>query len=270
MSIWFGELRKDVRMMRTFGLVSIACVAVIGVLLIIQSYRSPSAHFPIIGIGVLGTILVFEMFYLPVHLVINIVREWRGSAGFWLQSPQSGWLLMASKAVSSCLWTIALQIVTAAFMFWSFYLASPYIRALSPSWVGWLTEHQYLLGAYAIIGVLLSGLSMGLWLMLICIVMRSLRYRVKGLPWLAALIVFLIPTWGMSSFAHTYFYHRILDVWQIPISWFGIGNFPLVAGSGSLQASALHLNGGQLLWNVVVLAVVFYLSGWLLDKRVEI
>lgn len=269
MSVWFGALRKDLAMMRALGFVSMACVTVIGVLLVIQSYRVHTAHFPVIGMGVMGTILVFEMFYFPLHLVISIVREWRGTAGFWLQSPQSGWTLMASKVVGGCLWTLALEVVTSVFVLWSFHLALPRVRIpiLSP-WMEWALQHQYLLSAYAIIGILFSGLWMGFWLMLICMIMRSVRYRVKGLPWFAALIVFLIPTWGISAFTRTSLYQHVFDVWRIPISWFGMGSIPQAAGSS--QASTVHLYGGNLLWSALILAVVFYLTGWFLDKRVEI
>ncbi|WAH37742.1 hypothetical protein [Alicyclobacillus dauci] len=267
--MWMATLRKDLLMTRVFALVSMGCTAVAGMLLVGQAYRSHTLGSSESGLIIMATLLGLEIFYLPTQLVVGIVREWRGTASLWLQSAQSGWALIASKVVSACVWALSLNIVTYVFTLWFYHLALAHAPLWkSSSWAHWLLEHQFLVGMYILIGLLWIGLGIGLWLMLISIVMRSVRYKFKGLPWLAAFVVILIPAWGLQWLQDTALYHRIFDFGAFVPPGLDHQAFASAAQMAPQPWGVLY--GGHLLTDVVVLALVFYVSGWLFDKRVEV
>jgi hypothetical protein len=115
--------------------------------------------------------------------------------------------------------------------------------------------------------IFVSGLYMGFWAMLISVSMASGKRFLKKGRWLIGLAVFLIATWGLGAFSHTEI-HDFITHWGL----FHITITPPADNMNTMFHAPFQipLYAGELFFNLFIAAAVFYLSGWLLDKKVEV
>jgi hypothetical protein len=270
MSAWLTEFKKDLRLMRAFALISILIAAIIGVSLVVWGYQSQSGIGSMVGISLMFAMFSLELFYLPVHVLINLNQEWRRTASFWLQSPQSGWRLLAAKVTSGLVWLLVLLLVTLAFGFWDFHTVLMHQEKFSiPSeLLPWIQQHQVMLTVYAVVSAVAVSFYLGLWMTLISVSMRSFRNRFKGGPWLIGIAVFLIMAWGMNWLTSTSLYHQVFDFGRVNLLQIGLGQ-PFVLPSG-VHVPFVDFYVGHFIFSGLVMAAIFLISARLLDRNVEV
>lgn len=256
MKVWSSLLKKEYLLNRTLVLGGFALL-LIGIFF--DLYLHVNSRYPVAGMGT-GLALMavgLHIWYLPIYVFTSLSKEWKHTSHLWLHLPQSGWQLLASKIITGLGAMLVSFGVTSIFALW---IAQDEIAMLA---IPWPIIIQY--GLYLSFALFIYSLYMALWAMMFSVTMATVKRFLKKGTWLAGLLVLLIPTWGLSKFVSTKAYSALVHWGVINI------NLPApVQYEHALDVHHLSLYTGEILFYILLMAALFYLSGWLLDRKVEV
>jgi hypothetical protein len=268
MQSWLMMFKKDFRMSR-LSLIGFCGLIVLSALLVSIGYTY--AHGTEIAIGVLSLLLGPMMLYFPVHMLLSLRHEWHRSAPLWLHTPFSGYLLLLSKMAVGLIYWIASLLVVGVFGYW--------IANISIGKPGDSFQHESVANPqalfydirlaflFAFLAMIATGLYMGVWASLISTSMQAVRNRWRKLSILIGIIIFLIPTWGFAALYHLEFIRNLLHVGGFQLS-IQLQEFSETTGFG--QTIPVTFYAGEIVFYILVVSAVFYITSWLLDKKVEV
>lgn len=267
-SAWLMMLKKDIRILRTHWLVSAGVTVAVGVMVgIAHQLSSLASGFAAVAGGFL---VMANLFVLPANLLRGLNEEMRRAPSLWLQTPQSGWAMLASKVVSSVLGALLFAFVAYLMALWMFRINIGHVTSF-------LTVQQIRdftiilnqiprLGLYVMATLLFFGLYIAMWFSTVYISVRTVRNRLQKFSWLVGVGIVLIATWGLSALESTVWYERL----------FGWGQFSALSlFSPDLQTmfpiqNGMPITAGHLVFDVIVMAILFYFTGRLIDRHVEV
>lgn len=255
MNVFWSLMKKEYRLTSDFFWGWLVVGLVSGGLGIYLAYRYTVGIELVLAVGA----ILLHVFYLPLYLFRSLSKEWRNTAHLWLQLPQSGWFLLAAKLASGTLAMLVTFALACSFTLWIAVVESAVFN------FPWPVMIQY--GSLTAIGVVLTSFYLGLWAILISVTMAVAKSFLRKRSRLVGFGVFLIPTWGLGIFRDTLIYQKLV-LWgpiylSLPYTQYHLAQYDLVG----LQ-EPIYL--GVLLFYALVMGAVFYLSGWLLDKKVEV
>ncbi|CEH28837.1 hypothetical protein AM501_14290 [Aneurinibacillus migulanus] len=257
METCFRLLGKDLKLMKGWMLGSLAVLVAVGLLSVWSAYQKPTG-----AVSVLMTVLLFiHIFYIPAYLWISLSKEWKGTYVYWLQFPQSGWTLLAVKMGSAVISLCISYAITYAFFFSIGQIEgnSTLLLAQSAS----LDEFDprayisYMKGAYLSVFslILFMSLSLGFWILLFNISIQAVKRKLQRFSGFTIFVLFTFLFWCWFSFSGTEMYST-LTKWG--------------AFSGDSVWAYLEMYKGEVVFELPLMAVFFFLAGWLLDRKVEV
>lgn len=254
MNVYLGLLGKDLKLMRGWMLGGIAIMAAVSLLGGWLAYRQP--------VGAVSFLMTFplflHLFYIPVFLWISLSREWKDTPAMWLQLPRSGWGLLAAKLVSSVIGFV-LSYAVAFALFYGIsameinrFAGPPFAADFDP-----IVYVEYMQRSF--IGVFLlviyTSLNLGVWTILFKVSVQAVKRTLRRFSWLAMFVVFALLFWGYVALSETAAYSALTD-------W---GAF-----TGDSVWAYLELKAGEFILDLPIMALFFYLAGWLMDRKVEV
>ena len=262
MSTWLSLLKKEFCLTKSFILGGIFFLCVMGFIEVYLTYRYKNPG--IISFSLL--LIIPHLLYMVLYLLRSLSKEWNHTAQLWLHLPQSGPTLLSAKlACGFIAMTVSLGI-TLAFTVWSAIVALQDSDILQRLPFDWNIIWQY--GLYLTVGLIFLSLYLGLWAMLISVIVASAKRFIKRGSWLVGIAVFL-------------FSMKILDLWQSTIVYDKLTNWGLIdfhlknttINDFNIHAdlSNVHpLYTGDILYFVLFMVALFFLSAWILDNKVEV
>lgn len=257
---WVSLLKKEFKMTRSSVLWGLVIVIAAGLLELYLAYQNSRPG--------LATVLAFitvalHIFYLAIYILKSLSNEWK-NAHLWLHLPRSGWSLISAKLASGLIAMLVSFGITCIFTLW---VAAVEINNFAHLYdpqktkLIWSTILNY--GWVGAVLLIAGAIYSGLWAMMISVAMASTRNFIKRGRFFIGVGVFLIPTWGMGAFQNTAAYDLL-------VKWGNI-NVPLTLFNGLEQVYTQQMfYAGEILFDALVMAAVFYLCGWLLDNKVEV
>lgn len=273
MKAWLMLLNKEVRMNKNFIFWGLVLLLGAGLLNIYMSYQSTE---PIsIVIAVLVTFI--HVFYLPLIFLNSINKEWKHTAQIWLHLPQPGCQLLSAKLVAAIIAVIFSYCFTSLFVLG----AGLDISNAQSLTIDGITFNGKLLldsigtlywggiyGNWILLGIAIVAISIywTVWLMFIFIMLIALkRYIKKGL-WLLG-VIFLVGISKAAAFIKFSSWYETLTQW-------GSFNIPLFSMSSEMASKMMDLSfsfqTGKVLLLAFIIAILFFISSWLLDHRIEV
>lgn len=237
-------------------MIALAGIIIIEALLVYIAYRTHIGVASALALLVIGC----HVFYLPVRIFTSLSREWRKTAPLWLQLPQSGWSLLSAKLISGLLPMVALFVIASAFSWWIIR-----VDAFSKINVPIHTVELLRLVVFGTIVFFWFSITMAVWVSVISISMQAVKNQFRGWRWVIGLAIAVFAIWGIGWFESSALYNHLLG-WGA--FHFSIGQ--IVIGQDRIPGQLGPFYFGEWLFNVVLVAVVFYVCGLLLDKRVEV
>lgn len=274
--------KKDVRML------GVGWLVILGVLLIVVVAVTTANYFGFIPPGIataIGVILlVSNIFIFPANLFKGLNKEMKRTPSLWLQTPQSGWSMFISKIVSSLLGAVMFLVLSDCLAWALFHIdagnALSEVQRQVQANANALTSEQLHIAAmviaqiprlvfYTSVSLLCVGIYIAMWVSLVYMSVRAVRYRLHKFSWIVGMIVVLIATWGLGAVEHTALYQHV----------FGWGKFSALAlfpanVQSVIPAPAVHtmapITTGYVVFDTIIMIILFYLVGRIIDRHVEV
>ena len=268
MSPWVVMVKKDIRALRRRWMISVGILLMVGIAIGLAA--STGSLKPGVATAVGTVFVIANVFVMPVNLFRGLASEMRRSPSLWLQTPQSGWAMLASKLLSSLIGSVLFLVTAYLLTLWMFHIDLQKVRGiLTEQQVGHVSlilEQIPRLGLYGAVALLFFGLYIAMWVGTAYMSVRAVRSQLRKFSWLVGAAVLFIATWGLGAFERTALYQSL----------FGWGQFTFLSlFPPDVQAAFPKQNGtpitmGHLVFDVIVIAVLFYVTGRLIDRHVEV
>jgi hypothetical protein len=270
MTSFITLMKKELRLMRNYALGVLVAVIIVGLLDIRLAYDTQIGAASML----LGGVLMVQGLYLPFFIWISLRKEWRRKGVVWLHLPQSGRTLLFAKLLSGFVYMLLTLLVTALILLWVVSVDTQNLTLARLQSKGFPAAMQqegsiYIAAIHnvphllwlAIPFVLYMGLYIGIWVMTMSISVQACKHVLRKARWLVGIGIALIATWGMSTL-------ESWDVYQHLFNW-GLVSFHFTEFSG-MHITPLPFYVGQVVNDFIVMALLFTLCSWLLDKKVEV
>ncbi|MDA8352055.1 MAG: hypothetical protein M0Z65_02450 [Firmicutes bacterium] len=249
MTAWRGLLWKDTRLILPWFLGGLALILLFDVWVTL-TVDSPNARF---GLSLFP--LFSHFFYYPLYLMITLRVEGK-QMHQWLHNPHPAWQLLLSKTgIGFPLMVFSLGV---SGLYPSFVLITHdffQIHSVLDPVSLWMDVGSFLIG---IVGY---SLNLGIILLLLWSIYRWLHTWWGKWTWVPLAGGFIAILYGFSQIMKTALYDTLFR-WGA--TWPQFHSIP------ESQPSAPGLYTGELLLNMLLLALFFFLSGRILDRRMEV
>ncbi len=256
MKAFSGLLWKDFNISKVwfFGWITIVFVIYLLAFGLGEYFNEPAVVLPFVVM--LG---FFHFAFIPV-LIYSMLRV-EGKTQLWLHSPHSGVKLLLSKMVIAFLYSsVSLLIVDG-------------LGLLSLSWQKEVLPYlPWKEGIFFNLGVMSSSIYLGCWLIFYWTFYHFLGKfpQVKNFRWLLLVGIFIGYQFLSALMIKVKWFMDIYEGWTINVSrGFFLSGDP---GNSNFEISseAINIPIIPFISYFIVMVSVFYLSSWLLDRKVEV
>ncbi|MCL6516983.1 hypothetical protein [Alicyclobacillus sp.] len=265
MTAWTALLRKDLRLMRPMAWAAGIGVVVLYGAFLYLALRYHSGAATVMALMVLGVHALAP----PVYTYIGLGREWRKSAPLWLHLPQPGWMLLASKLVTSYVLTVGTFLIAGLGAIWVLAWDRPAFTRLldwaDPS----VLRFDLQVAVWSTVTVFGFALYAACWALAISVWMQALKHPFGRWRWIVGIVLVLLATWGLGGFQASGVYDRLFHWGAIPIAL----RVPGAVVDAPVDAIPLHVftvYAGDIVFDLLVCAILFALSAWVMDRRIEV
>lgn len=271
MNVWWLLFKKEIRLMRSFWVIAglaILFISLAGV------YLAARFHSGVPSL-VIFMLLFFHSFYLLLYLLVSLQKEKR-YAPVWMQSPQSGILLLFVKFGTGFLLMLGSFVLNLLLWFWivnldiptSLHQGDAYFQSILT--IEDLIKEHWILSFIVFIqrGLFLAGLGV-----LVYFSVDLLKYILKGWRWVLGLGLILSGVLITIWFSNTELFAFLFHWGELDLS-----DFSALSFSGTFQGppivtifqSFFPSYAGDIIFQFFLAAVCFFISIWLLDRKVEV
>jgi hypothetical protein len=246
MRAWAGLFKKDFKLTRTIFFIGIITNFLVLLLALYVGTKVDNQLYMFIPLLVA---VGFHVLYFPAMVFISLKTE-ASQLHLWLHNPQSGVKLLLSKVLNGIMMTVVslvvLYVMTGLLIIRNFSVVEPY---WSDAWVA---------GILAFLHILIVTVAIGLWVIFLWTMHQFFKYRIGRWSWLALLGTFIMIAAACATFETTNLY-ALLTKW----------------GSLELKFTTFRMDpiqayAGQYLYNLFFFLGLFYVSTWMIDKKVEV
>jgi hypothetical protein len=260
MTAWTALLKKELRLGSLAFFIFFGFELGLMAIGLIINFRFQSApqHAAVFAIGVL--LIGAHYLYLLSYLFVNIFTE-RKTFQLWLHNPLPGWSMLAAKLLSGLIYLTASLLAAGIYTLAGFSLLNSTAHL----------DHYIHVGRVATLiagSIYWISLYNGIALIFVWFVLRFFLSRVSKWAWLILLagiaafiyVVTKLTQWGVFDF--------ITNWGQLPDSFSRYWIFTAHVPDGAGAAGPFYI--GNLVFDLVIMAILFTFSSWLMDRRLEV
>lgn len=262
MNAWTGLLKKEFRQMRAEFLILLGFVIVLFVSIYYLT-ETFGAHAAVTFPTFVSLIIGAHFFYFPFYMLISLHKESK-QLQLWLHNPQSGFMLLGAKVVNG-LFAFVVSLALCSTVFLS---AVPDLLGAINFPLKW--DEVLSLGTTALLNIVHASVYFGVWIIFLWVIYRLLASRIGKLSILTIILVIIAASWGLEAFSETQVY-EFLTHWG-PIDVFPSSFFMSMNAKGiDVQTEgSMVMYTGYYVFQFVIAIILFLVSGWLIDKKVEV
>lgn len=269
MNAWNGLVKKEFRL----GLSGIyGALVVIGAIygfLLFLTWKFDDGA--ILFTGSLA-IVIFNVIFLPVYLAKSLYTE-KDRMHMWLHNPHSGYQLLLAKFVNGLIAMILFICLTSIITFVSGHVLLDIFVQTGLSW------SSYLLNGLNIVAHVLGGsIYLTVWGVFLWALALLLQNYLGKYTWVVLVPLILIGFSLLSKWEESKVFESLTHWGAIPLDIF---TYPIVLGKAMFQVEineTMIMDGGAMsvifigtyVYYIMVALVLFFLSGWILDRKVEV
>ncbi len=244
MATWTTLFKKDFRLTRTFFLIGLFIELFILLFTMLAAGGENLYQFIPLLVAV-----VLHVLYLPTLLFISLKTE-ADQLHLWLHNPRSAATLLISKIWNGVVMTVislaVLYLMAGLLLISSFHLIEAY-------WTDTLKA-----GLLIFVHVIMLSVIIGVWVILLWSLYHALKYRIGRWTWLALIGAVILPTWIGAIFDSTNLYKHLMQWGSLEM------NFPTFA------IDPIPAYAGEYLYHFIIVIGLFYVSSWVIDRKVEV
>jgi hypothetical protein len=246
MSAWAALFKKDFQLTRTvffIGLVINFLVLLLTLYVDMNTGDNLYLFIPLLAA------IVLHVFYLPIILFISLRTE-ADKLHLWLHNPRPAATLLLSKVVNGMA-MMAVSLVSLYLM--AVLLIIPKLHLIEAYRTDTLKAALLVFPHIFMISIMISIFVILLWS-----IYHALKYRIGRWTWLALLGAVIIPSWLGALFDSS-------KPYQLLTQWISLEmNFP------TFNIEPLPAYAGEYLYHFIFTIGLFYLSAWIIDRKVEV
>ncbi|WP_042462141.1 hypothetical protein [Neobacillus dielmonensis] len=258
MSAFQGLVKKDFAISKVWFFSWIILISLILCLpMALEIYlHSPLSFLPMVVV----LVLLFHAVFLPCMLLSMLRLE--GKTQLWLYNPQSSRSLLLSKLTVSLVYQVVAQIYLTAvgLVIYHFYKNEIHIESSD------LFDGAVIANA----GLLLFSLYVSCWALLYWTIFHSLNKfpAIKNWRWLVILLLFFVYNAISTFFGKIEPLKEFVHKWTIPVL---AGVHTSYKQDGwEIRLNAMDIPVLGILLYALIAIVLFLISCWLLDRKVEV
>ncbi|WP_283153662.1 hypothetical protein [Guptibacillus hwajinpoensis] len=256
MKNWSGLLRKEFRLSRALllGVTAFDLLVMIGFFLASARWEVPYLT-AIIG----GVLTAMHVFFLPLYLLISLNTEGR-NLHLWLHNPQSGARLLGAKLLNGLLaLLLSIGIVSSL---------SLLAYNLEPSLIQFPIDNVWLFGFYFLTVIITGSVYMGIWLIFYWTLYQVLKTYIGKWALLLILLIVGFISWFGSWLSGTRLYEVMIDWGYVELP--SPLNMEVSQQAFELTVSTFPFAIGNVIFDLITIVLVFIMTCWLLDRKVEV
>lgn len=255
MGAWVGLLKKEWRL----GLPAFLIPLFLTILCLgLGAYGFYRSGEPLVLMAVALSAIGGHLLYLPWYMAYSINGE-QGKLHLWLHNPQSGYQLLLAKYVCGLI-TMVLSMTLPYLVLFTLKHHITFLKGDYLLLFGWLT----------LCFIVFFSLYLTVWGVFLWTLSRTLVPYFGRLRWLVMFGLIIVGTWLFSLWESTPLFDVLTHWGALEVDFTKVEL--KVGGDGfevGLEEGELIYLGSFLYYSVVIF-FVFLLSGWLLDRKVEV
>lgn len=267
MNPWSGLIKKEFRQMRLVFLLLLGLEIVFFAGSFYISSREVKVFGENVGATVLATytvlIIGLHVFYLLGYMLASLQQEGK-RMNLWLHNPQSGRTLLLAKLLIGLLMLLVSLIVCYLGLLFPFQSVLQSMQAIVTR--GEIAE----LGGLALLHVAIIAVYLAIWAMFLWTLYQVFASRIGKFSIFAIIVFVILVLNGFDLIQQTHLY-TLATQWgklsHLPTS------FELNADPENFNMQTGHLVPlyvGNYVFHFAVILMLFFLSSWLVDKKVEV
>lgn len=246
MTPWAALFKKDFRLTRTVFFVGLVINFLILFLTLFVDVNTGDNLYLFIPLVVA---IVFHVLYLPILLFISLKSE-ANQLHLWLHNPQSAAALLLSKVLNGIVMMVISLVVLYA-------MAGSLINSRFSLIEAYWTD-TWMAGLLIFPHILVISLTIGIWVILLWSLYHALKYRIGRWTWLVLLGTVILPSLISDLIDSSKIYKQLTQWGSLEM------NFP------TFSIDPIPAYAGEYLYHFIVLIGLFYLSAWIIDRKVEV
>jgi hypothetical protein len=246
MTAWGALFRKDFRLTRIVFFIGLVINFLFLFLSMFVGANIGDSLYLFIPLAVA---IVFHVLYLPTILFISLRTE-ANQLHLWLQNPQSAAALLLSKVLNGLIMMVVSLVVLYS-MAGSLIISR--FRLIEAHWTDTWTA-----GVLIFLHILMLSMLISVWVILLWSLYHALKYRIGRWTWLALLGAVILPSWIGGLFDSSSLYKLLTQWGNLEM------NFP------TFQVDPIPAYAGEYLYHFIIIIGLFYLSAWIIDRKVEV
>lgn len=258
-SAWVGLLKKEFRLGKPGALVALLLVLTglsIGGLISLKIQHSS------VMLVIAAALLIGHIFYLPVYLFMSMQGE-REKMHLWLHSLHSGRNLLLAKLLNGLIAMFVTLLIPAIVVV---SVGSNLIEQFM------LSSHPMMdalrLVSYTSIHIAALSLYLTIWGVFLWVLYRTLVPYFGKISWLLLLVLFFAGSWLLGKWEATALYDRLTKWGAVQIEFdsflVNLSNMNIDIGN----TTVMHV--GNFVYYAIISILLLLISGWLLDRKVEV
>jgi hypothetical protein len=246
LTTWSALFKKDFRLTRTVFFIGLVInFLVLSLTLFVDANTGDNLYLFI----PLAVAIVFHVLYLPILLFISLKTE-ANHLHLWLHNPRSAASLLLSKVLNGIVMSVVSLVVL-------YSMAGSLIISRFELIEAYWTD-TWMAGLLIFPHILMISIMFGVWVILLWSLYHALKYRIGRWTWLALLGAVILPTWIAALFDSTNLFKQLTQWGSMEM------NFP------TFLIDPIPLYAGEYLYHFIVIVGLFYLSTWIIDRKVEV
>lgn len=261
MNAWGGLLKKEFRL----GLPGLYLgLIILAVWFGFGAFLQWKLNEPGILFGFSMAAIVFHIFFLPVYMLISVNGE-KGRMHLWLHSPHSGTVLLLAKLLNGLFVMLLSLCISLAISSLAFNLDHSIVQDTIAQ-----LNNKLLFFIQALIHLIVASIYLTIWGIFLWVLSIVLKRVTGKFNWIAMLFIIiiglsLINSWESSSL------FDMLTHWGSISS--GLAGFEMNVQDETVNFQSAGIGKiflGNYVYYAIVSLIVFFTSGWMLDRKVEV
>ncbi|WP_373228693.1 hypothetical protein [Cohnella sp.] len=246
MTSWSALFKKDFRLTRTVFFVGLVINFLVLLLTLSVDMNTGDNLYLFIP---LAAAIVFHILYLPVMLFISLRTE-ADQLHLWMHNPRPAATLLLSKVLNGLVMMVVSLVVL-------YSMAGSLIISRFSLIEAYWTD-TWMAGLLIFPHIMMISMMIGVWVILLWSLYHALKYRIGRWTWLALLGAVIVPSWVGALFESSNLYKLLTQWGSLEM------NFP------TFRVDPIPAFAGEYLYHFIGIIGLFYLSAWIIDKKVEV
>ncbi|GGE32396.1 hypothetical protein GCM10011391_08820 [Pullulanibacillus camelliae] len=267
MSAWISLVKKEFRLgLPALLFTVIALIFIVG----LAGYFGARHGHGISAAAIAALVLIpIHIFYLLCYMFDSLQKE-RKKLHLWLHNPLPGYSLLLAKLVSALIAMSITLFLSCVIVLFGLKFSSDNKEIFHAfSW-----SNIFSTGIFSVINIYLFALDFAIWFIFLWVFYRMLTRRIGGfLSFIITLVLFGVLAYLDNLLSGTRFYEWLTHWGKVSLVDILTGfnfNFSLNHGSHLSVDNTTVFYIGSYVFEAIIVAILFCITSWILDKKIEV